>query len=137
MVTMPKSWVEEQHEAMPGVSMGEYCGHIALKNRVPIPAPDHCEGEVYAELHRGLWIARCPEESCSCAWAVTSVAPRFFCGECGAGWFTVVFPPNKAAIIREVMKRPIPRRGLLHANWVPGETMKQLRAETLAQGNLS
>ena len=137
MVTMPKTQIEEQHDAMPGVSMQEYCGHIALNNRVPFPEQDHYEGEVNAELHRGLWIARCPEASCSSAWAVSSVDPKFFCGECGAGWFTVIFPPNKAAIQRDVMKRPVPRRGLIHANWLPGETMAQLRAETLAERNLS
>ena len=129
--TWPKTEIQEQHESMPGISMLQYCGSIAIGNGLPVPAPDNFEGTLRAQLHRGLWVVLCPEEKCSSAVAVTSVDPKSFCPDCGAGWFHVKFPKNKAAIITELMKRPIYRPGLFHANW-SGQTMVDLRAETEA-----
>lgn len=119
---------------MPGVSIAQYLGGIALQNGIPIP--EAVAGAVYAELYRGLWIVRCPASDCSSAATVTSVNPVYFCPDCGIGWFGVVFPGNKAAIQNEVMKRPATRKGLIHANWRRGETMKQLQRETVAQANV-
>ena len=64
--------------------------------------------------------------------AVTTTWPWMACTDCGAGWFDVVFPENKAQIIAEVMRRKKTGLGLIHANWEPGETMEDLRAQTLA-----
>ena len=126
MVTMPKTFIHEQHNAMPGVSMVDYLVSNATRNGIPIP--ESVTGTVRAELHRGRWIARCLE--CSNACLVTSLDPIYFCPDCGAGWYEVLFPKNKTQIEAELMKRPVERKGLVHVNW-SGETMKQLRAETL------
>jgi len=134
MVTMPRENIEEQPDAMPGVSMRSYVTQHATRNRRDIPGEDHVEGQVEARLYRGLWITDCPEEGCANACVVSSVEPVYLCPDCGAGWFDVVFPSNKSAIEAEVMKRPITRQGLIHANWFPGETMAQLEAETERAG---
>tara|TARA_Y100000310_G_scaffold342781_2_gene447404 strand:- start:307 stop:738 length:432 start_codon:yes stop_codon:yes gene_type:complete len=143
MVTMPRDRIEEQHDAMPNVSMWEYLAHFARRNRRTLPPLEHKEGTVKAELYRGLWIARCPEDDCANAITVTSLNPIMFCTDCGAGWFDVLFPPNKVQIEHEVMKRPTARRGLVHANWDPyggprgeGESMYLLRKQTKARGNV-
>ena len=142
MVPMPKKRVQEQHQSLPGVSMLEYCGAQALAHQVDIPAPDHFEGTIKAELHRGLWIARCSERFGSGAVAVTAVDPKAFCPDCGAGWFHIEFPADKVKIVAEVEKRFIPRPGMVFANWLPGESLAQLRRETrvlaqaLAEGKL-
>ena len=133
MTTMPKREIHEQHQAMPGVKMMDYLVGNAIKQGTDVP--EGLVGEVKAELYRGLWIARCVE--CSGACTVTSVDPIYMCPDCGAGWFNVVFPTNKAAIEKELLKRPTRRGGRMdYANWNPhaekgkGETLGQLRFET-------
>lgn len=136
---MPRGRIQEQHESMPNVSMRQYIGHYAQRNGLSVPRMDTMQGIVLAELYRGLWIARCPSQECAGACAVTSLSPVYCCPDCGAGWFEVIFPPNKAAIEKEVMKRPETGRGLIHANWDPyggprgtGESMALLREQTKA-----
>ena len=112
--------------------MLEYLGSHFLSCQRVLPARDHFEGTVKAELYRGLWIARCPEEDCASSATVTSLDPIYACHVCGVGWFHVKFPINRAKIEAEVMKRKIPRKGLVHANWIYGETLKMLRDQTQA-----
>ena len=115
----PTDKIEELHQ-----TVNEYMGMFPKQT----PPVDHYEGEISAEIHRGLWIARCPEKYCSGAMAVTSLDKRIACPSCGAGWFVVQFPSNKLAIENELMKRPIPRGGMVHHNWA-GETLVELRVE--------
>ena len=149
MVTMPRGAIEEQHDAMLGVTMLQYLGASFRGNKRTLPDRKNVEGSVRAELYRGLWIARCPHADCSDACAVTTETPVYACPACGAGWFKVLFPDNKAAIEAEVMKRPAHRNGnLIHANWNPyggrnrkgeldgtPETMYRLRQDTVAMRN--
>ena len=127
MVMMPKTFIHEQHNAMPGVSMVDYLVSNATRNDVPIP--DTVIGTVKARLNRGRWIADCPEDDCFGACVVTSLDPIYFCPDCGSGWYEVIFPKNKAKIEAEVLKRRVTRRGLVHANW-EGESLKTLREQT-------
>ena len=135
---MPRNSIEEQHNAtgMNGLTLVQYIGAIFNSNQRSLPAMDHFEGVVKAELYRGLWIARCPEDGCQSAVAVTAHDPRMACGDCGAGWFTVEFPENKTEIEAELNKRPIPRKGLVHHNWAHGTSMETLEAETMAKANI-
>lgn len=127
MVSMPKTFIHEQHNAMPGVSMSEYLISNARRNDVLIPA--NVIGKVKPRLHRGRWIVDCPEEECFGACVVTSIDPIYFCPDCGSGWYEVIFPKNKAKIEEEVLKRRVTRQGLVHANW-EGESLKELREQT-------
>ncbi len=129
MVTMPKTFIHEQHNAMPGISMLEYLISNARRNDVPIPSENSDMGTVKARLHRGRWIVDCPESDCFGACVVTSLDPVYFCPDCGSGWYKVIFPKNKAKIEEEVLKRRVTRQGLVHANW-EGESLKQLREQT-------
>jgi len=137
MVMAPREHIQEQHEAMPNVSMREYLSHFGKPNRRVPPPTDRNEGTTYAYLNHGLWMAPCiAGEGCYGLVFVTSRFPYMWCVDCGAGWFDVEFPKNKEAIVRELEKRPIPRLGMLHANWVPGETLAKLRRETKAGRNV-
>ena len=129
MIMMPRTEIQEQHNAMPGVSMLTYLISNAKRCGVPIPASESDKGTVKARLNRGRWIVYCPEDDCFGACVVTSLDPVYFCPDCGSGWYEVIFPRNKARIEEEVMKRRVTRRGLVHANW-EGESLKKLREQT-------
>lgn len=137
----PRKLIQEHHMVQPYLNIVQYLGQEAIKNGLDIPTS--MLGVVKAELHRGLWIVRCPADRCSGAVGVDSRHPVSMCPDCGAGWFRVEFPINKAAIESELLKRPIPPKGLIHANWHPyhgltaegkptgkEETLAQLRRET-------
>ena len=86
-----------------------------------------------ALVNRGRWIARCP--FCSSAAYVTPADPRFFCCDCsceqvGIAWLRVVFPDDWREIDSVLSDRP----GVLTRNWSPGETLTELRVESLAGG---
>ena len=145
----PHRTIQEHHDVQPDMNIVQYLGNEAMKSGLQVPT--EVVGIVKAELHRGLWIARCPNQfnpnqylRCSNAVGVTSVNPVAMCPVCGGGWWRVEFPRNRAAIERELMKRPIPTKGLIHVNWSPfagvnakgkptdrAETLSQLRRETL------
>lgn len=135
MTTMPLDRIEEQHNAMPGVSMSQYVVGAAVRQGTRVPPQDSFVGDISAELYRGLWIVRCAECSGSCA--VTSVTPVYMCPDCGDGWFHVIFPKNKTKIETEVLKRPNIRGRLFFANWLPigldgkPESLEKLRKETI------
>ena len=127
-ISWPTDRIHELHDS--GYSVLEYLGPLFRGSNRTLPPMDHVEGDTYAELIRGLWMVRCSEPYCSGATAVTSLNSITACPSCGAGWFNVVFPANKAQIEKELMKRPIPRVGMIFTNWLLGEPMKQLRKET-------
>lgn len=138
---MPRERIQEHHTAMPGMNIVQFLGREAEKNGFAVP--DTMVGVVRATLYRGLWIVMCPMDGCSGAVGVTSVNPVSLCPDCGAGWFKVLFPKNKAEIEAEVLQRPTTAKGLTYANWTAyggrnqdgtpngkGETMSQLRKQT-------
>lgn len=112
----PQSQIQEHHMVSP-LNIVQFLGQEAMKNGIPVP--DTVLGIVKAELHRGLWIVRCPADHCSGAVGVTSVNPISMCPDCGAGWFRVEFPNNKAAIEEELLKRPTLNRRMVYTNWLP------------------
>jgi hypothetical protein len=83
---------------------------------------------VAARIDAGRWLADCPA-GCGGAEMVSAADPVFLCVSCGSDdkWWPVTFPNNRAAIEAEVIKRAD-----VHGwAWTPGETLSQLRAETL------
>ena len=86
--------------------------------------------EAYA--NDGRWVVECPD--CHGAQFAARDDRRFLCNECanvtiGGLWRQVVWPKDPAAIDAELDKRP---RG--NANWLPGESVVQLRLENAAHG---
>ena len=92
-------------------------------------------GVAYAEVHRGMWIARCPHPYCLTAVAVTLAAPLFVCwgdrDACGTE-APLLWPPDPLAIAALLAMRPIPAT----RNWLPHETIEDLIAENAAHGCL-
>jgi len=128
---MPTNEIQEQHDSQPGVSMRQYLDGFAHRLGISVPANDQIDGQVLAYLNEGLWSARCPEEICYGEVAVTTQYPWMYCTDCGAGWFSVIFPGNKLEIEAELMKRNKGRNSLPHANWVPGESIDDLIAQRI------
>jgi|1185.fasta_scaffold108400_2 hypothetical protein len=91
-------------------------------------------GVAYAEVHRGMWIVRCPAVYCWSAMAVTLGLPEFVClgdGSCGEA-APIVWPRDPLAIATLLRMRPDPTT----RNWLPGETLQDLVAENAAHGCL-
>jgi hypothetical protein len=87
-------------------------------------------GVAYAEVHRGMWIVRCPAAYCWSAMAVTLGQPEFVClgdDSCG-GAAPIVWPRDPTAIAALLRMRPDPT----NRNWLPGETLQDLVAENAA-----
>lgn len=92
-------------------------------------------GVAYAEVHRGMWIARCPRRYCWNAIALLLGAPFMVChgdrDACGAE-SPVVWPKDPAAIGALLAMRPVPAT----RNWLPHETLTDLVAENAEHGLL-
>ena len=100
----------------------------------PIPAmPVGILPKYMARVNRGRWIIDC--NHCNSALDVTPADTVAICIECGTEWFEVTFPFEKATIEHLLLKRPGNlREGFANSNWVPGESVADLRAENLAHG---
>lgn len=86
--------------------------------------------ELYGNEDR--WIAECP--TCHGAQIACRTDHRFMCNECanvaiGGMWRPVVWPQNARAIEAILDQRPRVNR-----NWLPGESLEDLRAENAARG---
>ena len=114
----------------------EYWGRAGLGR---VPPLGNVQGEVSARINEGRWLADCPA-GCGGALIVTMQPALFICVECGStenggNWYTVRLPPNKVAIEAVLLLRPASRPD--HAttrNWIPGETVAQLKQENRDQG---
>lgn len=86
---------------------------------------------VKAEVNHGRWIARC---ECGGAEDVDPADPVFYCLSCGNALVNgellfVEFPKDLGFVEAELLKREMENR-----NWLPGETIVDLRAENEAHG---
>lgn len=113
-----------------------------ISARIP---PDSIVGTINAEVNDGIWRVKCTNDQCASGNRVSELEPFFICVECGSPdvdskWRTVVFPRAKKAIEVELMKRPRfmrvktgprPQDGfhLVNRNWVPGETVADLKKQ--------
>lgn len=100
--------------------------HFYVCQSRPSPiAPWSWQGRrIAAEIHRGKWVAICPQ--CANGALVHPEWPIAYCGECG-GVLRVSVPKNWAAIERLLEPRPVVNQG-----WRVGETLADLRAENRA-----
>jgi hypothetical protein len=85
-------------------------------------------GLAYAEVHRGIWIARCPRPYCDNAVALVLGTPFMVCAgdrDCCGLEAPVVWPNDPIAIAALLAMRPVPKT----RNWLPHETIEDLIAE--------
>lgn len=67
---------------------------LRMQRRIAIPSGILLGQQLYARIDSGRWVADC---TCGSAQVITPTDPRFACPECGAGWFTVIFPADPSA----------------------------------------
>jgi hypothetical protein len=84
------------------------------------------DGIVKAEIHRGRWIALCPQ--CEAGVGVHPEWPVAYCGSCGAA-LRVVVPAAWRSIEKLLVNRPTKHQG-----WLVGETLEDLRRENREHG---
>ena len=82
--------------------------------------------KVKAFVNHGRWIAQCP--GCNSAVVQPAGDKKYACSECGAT-HSVSWPKTSSEINTILAPRP-----LLNQNWLPGETLDDLRAENAAHG---
>jgi hypothetical protein len=84
----------------------------------------------YAEVHRDMWIVRCPRDWCDNALAVERWQQRFECfGPDSCAWTSpIVWPADPEGIEALLAMRPARK----NRNWLPGETLQELLAENAA-----
>lgn len=123
-----------------GATLGEIArtGHIAQRARrlgfILPPETDLAPGApLHARLYRNQWIVDCPD--CRNAEFAFIDEPRFMCSECFNGavgylWRVLAFPANRPQIEAILRARPIPH----NRNWLPGETVAQLKRENRGHG---
>jgi hypothetical protein len=78
-------------------------------------------------LNYGRWIAECPD--CHGAQLACHEDPRFMCNECanvaaGRLWRAIEWPTDRARI-----EAALESRDVKNQNWLPGETVEDLKAE--------
>lgn len=98
-----------------------------VERRIPTALSPHT---LPAKANHGRWVVECP---CGAAQLTGKTDRRFYCVECGNAlfegkWVAVEWPTNAAAIEEELDRRPM----LANRNWIPGETVADLRDETKA-----
>ncbi len=119
-------------------SVEKFRGYVRFVERmvgqrwnIPVDWSDP-QGEVHAEIVRSSWRVSCP--FCSGA-MVIEPNELYYCPDCvmQANEFrpmTVIWPKNRRAIESVLLKRPDPMR----RNWLPHETIKDLRRENKEHG---
>lgn len=75
---------------------------------------------IHAVVNHGRWVVECPV--CASAQIGEPTDQRFYCGQCGNGWFKVVYPDNFMEIEAVLAKVALPE----NTNWLPGESVQDL-----------
>lgn len=100
---------------------------VSLEERIFASTVPAAGEEVQVYGNHGRWVVECPD--CGGAQLACRTDHRFMCNECaniavGGLWRPVVWPDNVQAIEAEMESRPEKNQ-----NWLPGETLEQLRDE--------
>jgi hypothetical protein len=112
----PSLWPAVLHQA-PGIRYVE-------------PVAEVSRPKVAVRVNHGVWQTLCP--FCPSAQHAAETDRFFYCGECmnegnGHRLLPVVWPADWEAIAAELVLRPRAE----NRNWLPGETVAQLRSEAL------
>lgn len=101
------------------------------------PAAGAGAAKAFARVSGSCWIVDCPDPACTGAEFANFADPRFFCCACrNAAWdhkpLKVVLPTAKqrAEIDAVLAKRDDPHT----RNWMPGETVADLKVENVTRG---
>lgn len=96
---------------------------LAKKRARGLPVVEHrVTAPQMALVNHGRWIIHCP---CGSGVAVDVDLPEARCFGCGAIYTSVTFPPDRVAIEAELVKRD----RFDARNWLPGESVDDLRAD--------
>ena len=94
---------------------------------------------VYAYINHGKWIIECPSPGSSCSAAILGHPdmPEFFCPSCGNAvwdgkWLHVVFPDETT--VHQIEALLSVRPDITSRNWVPPETVDDLKLENKVNG---
>ena len=93
---------------------------------------DTSSTHAHAEVRTGRWLVLCPWCGTGCQYASVT-DHRFFCDACGnngEGWARVDWPEEWVEIEQVLGRRPNRK----NRNWLPGETVDDLRAENTEHG---
>jgi len=116
---------------------------LSSRTRKRLPSQNGTTGNpVIARVNLGRWIADC---ACGGAEIVDPDDRRFFCFSCGniandGKYLPVEFPANHQQIENELLNRavmrsgdfPLAAPGSLPREWIPGETVAELRDQRKA-----
>jgi hypothetical protein len=96
-------------------------------------APTATDMTAYAVANQGRWLVTCPLPGCNGAQYASVRDPRFWCVDCdnraaNGQWLPVIWPDNPSEIEDVLTTRPKSAR-----NWLPGETVSDLRQQDLEQ----
>lgn len=122
--------------ALPPNRQAELALHLFwCREDVPKFIPkDMCKVPIDVQANHGRWLVVC---ECSAAQLASKTDHRFFCLSClneihGAKWRPVRWPKSPQRV--EAVLR---HRLTVNANWIAGETVKQLEQENKAMGVLN
>lgn len=96
-----------------------------------LPTTTAKSAPIPATCNHGRWVVLC---ECGGAQLASADDPRFFCVSClnerqGGKWRPVTWPEQRSDI-EQVLRE----RFTENANWLPGESVEQLRAENIENG---
>ena len=99
-----------------------------------LPPDSAIQGEVQAYVSAGRWMVECSD--CFTAVLVDDNDLLFYCPGCGTDgqWRRIVMPTDRAEIERLLLLRPGWRENSPFRNWLPRETVADLRQENIAHG---
>ena len=141
---LPADTIVTHDRRWPTLPMRELVAHCWRRggiNKRPPPTSE-VAGSVAAELEHGRWIVKCPNRPVGCGGALNAslTEPVFLCADCGSPenggkWYAVVFPPDRAAIEAMLLRRPaVLADSAINRNWIPGESLGDLRRENAEHG---
>lgn len=122
----------------PDLSYREALTFYRLRHGLGAPPPDPpaspTREPLEARIESGAWLVECP--GCHDAFMVDDQDLLFNCVGCGSmgGWHPVVMPAERAEIEAVLLLRPGFRHNAPNRNWIPGETVEDLKRENLEHG---
>lgn len=118
-----------------GLPAAAFVRAVAAGSRgvISLPAGDAAGPTVQAEVNHGRWIVRCPW--CNGAEGADRADRYFYCLGCqnvlaGGKRVPVRFPSAANELETLLARRP----GEASRNWLPGQTLDEIRAENLEHG---
>ena len=108
----------------------------AMIGALPKLGEDAAKPATFAYVNHGRWLVDCP--FCGSTQIAAKSDRRFLCAgadgcanaQVGGAYIPVVWPKDADRIEAELLQRPTPN----NRNWMPGETVKDLRRENAEHG---